>query len=174
MSLYRNHLAKYDIMFYLSFNLLKLYMQHVPDTSMSETWSSLSKAVREIHNHNASNLSFEENYRFAYNLVLHKQGDLLYRGVNDLITENINKLAEEKVKPCFPTTVSGDPAQKGQEVERFLRAVRDSWDDHIGSMSKLRDILKYMVCFLVNIKLAYADGIRAIRTVCIPQVQMCQ
>lgn len=117
---------------------------------MSETWNSLSKAVREIHNHNASNLSFEENYRFAYNLVLHKQGDLLYRGVNDLITENINKLAEEKVKPCFPTTVSGDPAQKGQEVERFLRAVRDSWDDHIGSMSKLRDILKYMVRLLVN------------------------
>lgn len=120
-------------------------LQHGPDTSMTETWTALSKAIREIHNDNASNLSFEENYRFAYNLVLHKQGKQLYDGVKDLVSENINKLAETQVKPAFPSSVNGDPAQKSQEVERFLKAVRHSWDDHISSMSKLRDILKYMV-----------------------------
>ncbi|KAH8118023.1 ubiquitin ligase SCF complex subunit Cullin [Phellopilus nigrolimitatus] len=119
-------------------------LKHGPDTPLPETWSSLSNAIREIHNHNAANLSFEENYRFAYNLVLHKQGSLLYNGVKGLISENIDKLAETEVKPAFPSSVSADPTQKSQEVERFLKAIRNSWDDHIGSMSKLRDILKYM------------------------------
>ena len=40
-----------------------------------------STAIGEIHNKNASSLSFEELYRNAYNLVLHKHGDLLYAGV---------------------------------------------------------------------------------------------
>lgn len=42
---------------------------------------SCSTAIGEIHNKNASLLSFEELYRNAYNLVLHKHGDLLYQGV---------------------------------------------------------------------------------------------
>lgn len=31
------------------------------------------------------------------------------------------------------------------EGDRFLRAVKGVWDDHTGSMRKLKDILKYMV-----------------------------
>ena len=42
------------------------------------TWDALRKAIAEIHNQNASSLSFEELYRNAYNLVLHKHGELLY------------------------------------------------------------------------------------------------
>ena len=42
------------------------------------TWSALRSAIAEIHNANASSLSFEELYRNAYNLVLHKHGELLY------------------------------------------------------------------------------------------------
>ncbi|KAI5122284.1 hypothetical protein M0805_002364 [Coniferiporia weirii] len=118
--------------------------KHGPDTSLSDTWTALCKAIREIHNHNASSLSFEENYRFAYNLVLHKQGKQLYDGVKDLISGNIDKLAEKEVRPAFPSSVSDDSAQRNQEAERFLMAIRTSWDDHVGSMSKLRDILKYM------------------------------
>ena len=149
--------------------MTRVLVQHGPDTSMTETWTALSKAIREIHNHNASNLSFEENYRFAYNLVLHKQGKQLYDGVKELILENINKLAETQVKPAFPSSVDGDPAQKSQEVERFLKAVRHSWDDHISSMSKLRDILKYMVCTISSQLLP--DDIAICRTVSTVPVQ---
>lgn len=42
------------------------------------TWNALKDAINEIHNQNASALSFEELYRKGYNLVLHKHGDLLY------------------------------------------------------------------------------------------------
>lgn len=45
------------------------------------TWKLLKGAILEIHRQNASGLSFEELYRNAYNMVLHKYGDLLYSGL---------------------------------------------------------------------------------------------
>jgi len=39
---------------------------------MKDTWAKLSTAIKEIQNHNASKLSFEEHYRYAYNMVLFK------------------------------------------------------------------------------------------------------
>ena len=46
---------------------------------MKETWTKLSHAIREIQNHNASKLSYEEHYRYAYNMVLFKR-ELSLRG----------------------------------------------------------------------------------------------
>lgn len=48
-------------------------MQLGPDTPIKDTWAKLSNAIREIQNHNASKLSFEEHYRYAYNMVLFKR-----------------------------------------------------------------------------------------------------
>ena len=79
---------------------------------------------------------------------MHKQGDMLYKGVKQLVADNVDKLAEEEVQPAFPTNLSGDPIQQTQEAERLLKAVRDVWDDHLGNMSKIRDLLRYMVGFL--------------------------
>lgn len=36
--------------------------------------------------------------------------------------------------------------ERGQEGERFLKALKGVWDDHISCMGKVRDVLKYMVC----------------------------
>lgn len=54
-----------------------------------QTWEALKKAIGEIHKHNASQLSFEELYRSAYNLVLHKHGNLLYSGVAKVIHDHL-------------------------------------------------------------------------------------
>lgn len=99
----------------------------------------------EIQNHRAMNLSYEENHRYAYNMVLMKSGDLLYKGTCELITSNLEKLAKQDIEPAFPSG-TGDPIQRGQEGEVLLKAVRKVWDDHTSSLSKLRDVLKYMVC----------------------------
>ena len=112
---------------------------------MDETWTKLSRNIVEIQNHNAANLSFEENHRYAYNMVLYKNGDKLYRGTKQLIVENLDKLAKEYIIPAFPTNVSEDPVQKSQEGEMLLKALKKVWDDHTSSLSKLRDVLKYMV-----------------------------
>ncbi|KDQ59266.1 hypothetical protein JAAARDRAFT_33992 [Jaapia argillacea MUCL 33604] len=115
-----------------------------PAVSIEDTWSQLSKNIREIHNHNASNLSFEENHRFAYNMVLHKHGETLYNGVVELVGENLDELAKVEIIPSFPSGGDDDPVHQSQEGERLLKALRKVWDDHTSSMSKLRDILKYM------------------------------
>ncbi|EIW83862.1 Cullin-domain-containing protein [Coniophora puteana RWD-64-598 SS2] len=129
---------------------------------MDDTWAQLSANIREIHNHNASRLSFEENHRFGYNMVLHKHGEMLYRGVCELVAENVERLARTEIFPAFPQARgvgvgggaagagavagmgAGDTTQQSQEGEQLLKAMRKVWDDHTSNMSKLRDILKYM------------------------------
>lgn len=121
--------------------------RRAPESESSEQWRILQHSIREIFNHNARSLSFEENYRHAYNMCLQKQGGQLYDGVSGLVVENLNKLAKEQIVPAFPTSISVggiDYVQQAQEGERLLKAVRAVWDDHISSMSKLRDLLKYM------------------------------
>ncbi|KAI9061290.1 Cullin-domain-containing protein [Trametes sanguinea] len=123
---------------------IKPVKKHGPDVSIDETWAKLSKNIVEIQNHNAANLSFEENHRYAYNMVLYKNGDKLYKGATQLIAENLEKLAKEYIIPAFPAAVTDDPMQKSQEGEMLLKALKKVWDDHTSSLSKLRDVLKYM------------------------------
>ena len=99
----------------------------------------------EIQNHRAANLSYEENHRFAYNMVLHKHGEPLYKGTCQLIAENLDKLTNQELVPTFPSGASDDMQQRSQEGETFLKALRKVWDDHTSSLSKLKDVLKYMV-----------------------------
>ena len=51
----------------------------------------------EIHNRNASTLSFEELYRNAYNLVLHKHGPLLYDGVQSRLTFHLRNSSRDLI-----------------------------------------------------------------------------
>ncbi|TFY63803.1 hypothetical protein EVJ58_g3035 [Rhodofomes roseus] len=77
-------------------------------------------------------------------MVLYKHGETLYQGTKKLIAENLDKLANEYIVPAFPTHVDADPLEKAQAGELLLKAVRKVWDDHTSSLSKLRDVLKYM------------------------------
>ncbi|WWC95142.1 hypothetical protein V866_001996 [Kwoniella sp. B9012] len=123
-------------------------------TPIKDTWTKLANAIREIQNHNASKLSYEEHYRYGYNMVLHKHGDQLYNGVKALISEYLDRLAEEKIVPTFPrsggTRGAGklgggaEAIERALEGDRFLKAIKSAWEDHTGSMRKIRDILKYM------------------------------
>src|SRR5258707_12326407 len=100
--------------------------------SLDETWLRLSANIREIHNQNTSKLSFEENHRYAYNMVLYKSGAVLYEGVCQLVAENIDKLAQHEIIPAFPSGSSKDLAQQSQEGELLLNAVKRVWSRHTG------------------------------------------
>jgi cullin 3 len=78
-------------------------------------------------------------------MVLYKQGTILYEGVKKLVSDNLDKLALESIVPAFPVAGENDSVQDGQDGERLLKAFRAIWEDHTSSMSKLRDLLKYMV-----------------------------
>jgi len=107
------------------------FRQHVPmdQTAAVITWDALARAIDEIYNRNASQLSFEELYRNAYNLVLHKHGTLLYDGVSDKISlhllETVERLAD------VPDS-------------SLLEDMAHTWNEHQITMIMVRDILMYM------------------------------
>mmetsp|Transcript_111684 Transcript_111684/g.249546 ORF Transcript_111684/g.249546 Transcript_111684/m.249546 type:complete len:760 (-) Transcript_111684:285-2564(-) len=95
----------------------------------NRTWECLKHAIYQIHQHNASSLSFEELYRNAYNLVLHKYGELLYQGVQGAVTDHLKIVAQSCVD-C--------------PDDALLEELKKQWDDHKTTMVMIRDILMYM------------------------------
>lgn len=93
------------------------------------TWNVLGRAIDEIYNRNASQLSFEELYRCAYNLVLHKHGNILYEGVSSKLTEHLQD-----------TLQSLDETHENSLIEKMSVA----WKEHTTTMVMVRDILMYM------------------------------
>jgi len=94
-----------------------------------KTWEALANAIDEIYNRNASQLSFEELYRNAYNLVLHKHGTLLYEGVSEKLSshllDTVDRLAD------LPDS-------------SMLEDIASTWSEHQITMIMVRDILMYM------------------------------
>ncbi|CAD6249503.1 unnamed protein product [Miscanthus lutarioriparius] len=93
------------------------------------TWKVLEHAIHEIYNHNASGLSFEELYRSAYNMVLHKYGEKLYDGLQSTMTWRLKEISK-----------SIEAAQGGL----FLEELNAKWMDHNKALQMIRDILMYM------------------------------
>ncbi|OMO82454.1 hypothetical protein COLO4_22989 [Corchorus olitorius] len=94
-----------------------------------KTWNILEHAIHEIYNHNASGLSFEELYRNAYNMVLHKFGEKLYSGLVTTMTAHLKEISK-----------SIEAAQGGL----FLEELNRKWNDHNKALQMIRDILMYM------------------------------
>jgi cullin 3 len=119
------------------------------EDASTENLTKLSKAISQIQGHEASKLSFEEHYRYCYNLVLNKNGNLLHSRLSELIVNHLQREAKSKLDQVLQQVdtalVMGDSNQKVQVGERFLVAVKKIWDDHFLVMKKLRDVLKYMV-----------------------------
>jgi cullin 3 len=98
-------------------------------SAAGQTWEALANAIDEIYNRNASQLSFEELYRNAYNLVLHKHGTLLYDGVSDKISLHLLETVERL-----------------QDIpdSSLLEEIALTWNEHQITMIMVRDILMYM------------------------------
>lgn len=94
-----------------------------------KTWKILEHAIHEIYNHNASGLSFEELYRNAYNMVLHKYGEKLYSGLVTTMTGHLREIAK---------TV------EAAQGSLFLEGLNRKWVDHNKALQMIRDILMYM------------------------------
>lgn len=93
-------------------------------------WASLKNAIQEIQKKNNSGLSFEQLYRNAYNMVLHKYGHRLYFGLREVVKEHL----EDKVRKDVLESLHNN----------FLPKLNQAWTDHQTSMVMIRDILMYM------------------------------
>ncbi|KAI9357043.1 Cullin [Zopfochytrium polystomum] len=131
------------------------------EPTFNEAWEKLSTAILEIYRKNASSLSFEELYRNAYLMVIHKHGDKLYNGVEGAIRDHLNGVTRSIIVPAFPIRKSassssassssssnklGVTAEVGALVggPDYLKTLRSVWEDHSTCMIMIRDILFYM------------------------------
>ena len=131
----------------------------------------LQSAIEQIQQKEASKLSFEAHFRYAYNLVLHKNSHLLYNSVADLIGAHLEEETKSRILPYFPpstssvitsgSTVASENLVAAAAGTLFLDRVREVWVDHLACMSKLRDILKYMVS-LREVGCRQKPGIRGV------------
>ncbi|GFY83000.1 cullin 3 [Actinidia rufa] len=94
-----------------------------------KTWKILEHAIHEIYNHNASGLSFEELYRNAYNMVLHKFGEKLYSGLVSTVTSHLKEIAK---------------SIEAAQGSLFLEELSRKWAEHNKALQMIRDILMYM------------------------------
>lgn len=82
-----------DLSFAFDFQL------NMDEKYMETTWTLLRNAIQEIQKKNNSGLSFEELYRNAYTMVLHKHGERLYTGLKEVVTTHL----ETQVHFLIPT-----------------------------------------------------------------------
>ncbi|KAL9183411.1 hypothetical protein ACHAXT_005198 [Thalassiosira profunda] len=111
------------------------------DASAHQTFASLASAMDEIHNRNASTLSFEELYRNAYNLVLHKHGGLLYDGVQERLGEHLRRSGGRLVRLAREENAASGG---GGAEYRLLEEMAHTWREHRITMVMVRDIFMYM------------------------------
>ncbi|KAJ3177051.1 Cullin-3, partial [Irineochytrium annulatum] len=130
-------------------------------SEFGDAWNKLCNSIQEIYRKNASTLSFEELYRNAYNMVLHKHGEKLYNGVHAVIKEHLDEVAVTGIVPTFPVSqtvlsTTSSAASSGEHSslpksgsfvggQQYLKVLRDAWNEHVTCMIMIRDILLYMV-----------------------------
>ncbi|XP_058761342.1 cullin-3A-like [Vicia villosa] len=94
-----------------------------------KTWNILEHAIHDIFIHNTSHLDFEDLYRHAYNMILHKFGEKLYSELVATMTSHLNEIAE-----------SVEAAEGGS----FLEELNGKWNDYNKALHMIRDMLMYM------------------------------
>lgn len=131
---------------------MRMFPSHLDEGLSQRIWTTLKSAIKEIQRKNNGGLSFEELYRSAYNLVLHKKGDTLYEGVREVIREHLEGEIRVEVLNALNN--------------QFLQVLNQVWSDHQTSMTMIRDILMYMDRIYVqqcNVDNVYNVGLNLFR-----------
>ncbi len=132
------------------------------DVDFEDMWAKLSSSFLEIHTKNASKLSFEELYRTAYKLVLKKKGEILYDRVKDFEKEWLSTNVRTAIRSLLSASLLSVSAggmggttvnERRAGGERFLKGLKQAWEDHNLCMNMTTDVLMYMVRFLHETKL---------------------
>ncbi|XP_022902235.1 cullin-3 isoform X3 [Onthophagus taurus] len=109
---------------------IRAFPMTMDEKYVESIWALLKNAIQEIQKKNNSGLSFEELYRNAYTMVLHKHGERLYTGLKEVVTQHLEGKVREDVLKSLKNN--------------FLLILNQAWNDHQTSMVMIRDILMYM------------------------------
>ncbi|KAJ1773150.1 hypothetical protein IW138_001394 [Coemansia sp. RSA 986] len=112
-----------------------------PHIDPHKQFEKLATAIGEIYKHNSSQLLFEELYRIGYNLVLSKNGPLVYDGVKAVLEAHLIDCVHKDILKHIETA-SASPTIANNEA--LLSSVRMLWSEHVTAMLIIKDILMYV------------------------------
>jgi hypothetical protein len=124
------------------------------EVDVDATWKVLSDAFLDIHNKNASSLSFEQLFRNAYKLVLKKKHDILYDKVRNFednyLTSHIRPKINSHVTPTILLGYEGQVSEsqtneRRLDGEKFMKEIKIAFQDQQLCMGMITDVLMYMV-----------------------------
>eukprot|EP01080_Neovahlkampfia_damariscottae_P004140 gene4140-7450_t len=118
-----------------------------------QAWSVLDTAINQVFDKNASDLSYEELYRSAYEMVLNRHGETLYNSIEKTLTERVSVIVK-------PIVSSPD--------ETFLKDVTSIWGEYKQATQMVRDLMMYLDRnYVVSKKLLpiYDNGVQVFKTV---------
>ncbi|CAL5060398.1 unnamed protein product [Urochloa decumbens] len=101
-----------------------------PET-VAITCKAVTQTICELYAQGNISMSFEDLYRGAYNMILHKKGEELYSVVETTMTSEVQSL-------CRPLDAA--PA----DGAAFLQELLAKWNQHIKAVNMIRDMLMYM------------------------------
>lgn len=124
------------------------------DIDFEDTWDVISSALREMHTKNASKLSFETIYRHGYKVVLKKKGDEFYDRLQKFENTWLNDEVRSALKILLtPTLITNAPSTNAAATmnerrtagERFLKGLKEAYEDHVIVMNMATDVFMYLV-----------------------------
>ncbi|KAF6003120.1 hypothetical protein F1559_004353 [Cyanidiococcus yangmingshanensis] len=105
-------------------------MSEVTLEQAQKSWEKLEAALQRIFAREHQDLSFEELYRTAYNLVLHRYGELLYEGLERAFVEH-------------SLQVRGNVQSQSHNSEELLESLRAQWQLYKTAVRTARDVFMY-------------------------------
>ena len=76
---------------------IRAFPMTMDEKYVESIWNLLKEAIQEIQRKNNSGLSFEELYRNAYTMVLHKHGERLYTGLKEVVAAHLDAKVRKDV-----------------------------------------------------------------------------
>lgn len=110
-------------------NYLRDRNNHLNRDQALQYWNTMKDAIQMIYAQQASQLSYEELYRTAYQMVLHKHGEMLY--------DNVKKTTAEMLQPIAQKLIN-------MPDEDLLQEITSVWHLEKNVIHKISDILLYM------------------------------
>jgi len=107
----------------------KLPIKSVDEEQIKNYKKTLAEAIDVIFSQSCSKLSFEELYRCAYNLCIHKHQEELYDLNAKCIKKNLVPIAE---------TIKSSPSNT------FLEVLSKAWASFLNAANTIKDILMYL------------------------------
>ncbi|KAJ5701859.1 cullin-3 [Penicillium malachiteum] len=123
--------------------------------AFEDAWTMISTSLTEIHTKNSSTISFENLYRKAYAVILGGRAEELAARVREheetwvggplkkTVTDSISKfllLAHDQSAP----DLKDQSTERQAAGEKFLNALKTTWEDHHLCMCMITDVLLYM------------------------------